>query len=98
MELGSTIQRNPRVVFRLLKDGTGVLLHLESTNYHGVDSIGALIWALLDSPRTMDDLVRELSSQLTNPPPHIADDVRTFVEDLEARDLVAAGMLPAPSS
>ncbi len=88
MELGATVQRNPRVAFRQLEDGTGVLLHLDSTNYHGVNGVGALIWSLLDSPRTLGELVVALRSQLNDPPPSLVDDVRTFVGDLEKRDLV----------
>ncbi len=89
MEQGATVQRNPRVAFRQLEDGTGVLLHLDSTNYHGVNGVGALIWCLLDSPRTLGELVMELRSQLNDPPPNLADDVRTFLGDLEQRDLVS---------
>lgn len=90
-ELESTIRRNPRVVFRQLTDGTGVLLNLDSTHYHGVDNVGALIWSLLDGPRTVGALVSELRSQLTDPPAHVTEDVQAFVADLKDRDLVTAG-------
>lgn len=89
MEPGATVQRNPHVAFRQLKDGTGVLLHLDSTYYHGVNGVGALIWSLLESPRTVDELVLELRSHLTHPPSDLPDDVREFVGDLEERDLVS---------
>lgn len=97
MQQESTIQRNPRVVFRQLSDGSGVLLHLDSTEYHGLDPIGALIWDLLDSPKTMDVLLAELRASLTDTPPALADDIQEFVGNLKDRDLIHAGPFPAPS-
>ncbi len=92
----ATVQRNPRVVFRQLNDGSGVLLHLDSTNYHGLDPMGAVIWNLLESPKTIDMLLAELRASFPETPPALADDIHEFVGDLKERDLVQAG--PRPTS
>lgn len=94
MEQETIIQRNPRVVFRQITDGTGVLLHLDSTNYHGLDPTGALIWNLLDSPKSIDMLLAELRASFPETPPALADDINEFVRDLKDRDLIQAGTRP----
>ncbi len=89
MHSDTTIRRNPRAVFRKLSDGTAVLLHVDSTAYHGVNEMGVLIWDVLETPRTFDELLVELRASLTASPPELADDVQEFVRNLEARDLVS---------
>ena len=43
------IRRNPDVVFRPLEEEQGgVLLHLQSGEYHGLNELGSLIWGLIE--------------------------------------------------
>jgi hypothetical protein len=82
------IRRSDRAVFRELADGTGVLLHLDTTAYHGVNRIGVLIWSLIDEGTTLSQLTDDVRSRVMDPPPEIADDVEEFVRDLSSRDLI----------
>jgi hypothetical protein len=91
VEAETVIRRNPRVVFRSLEDGTGVLLHLDSTAYHGVNGVGALIWSLLDASPTFGALIGKVRSRLTDPPTNLDEDVAEFISDLKTRDLVRFG-------
>jgi hypothetical protein len=89
MEPEPLIRRNPQVVYRTLANEGGVLLHLESGAYHGLNDVGTLIWSLLEEGRTLDDLVAELGTQLNDPPADLAADTERFLADLRERDLLA---------
>lgn len=83
------IRRNTDVAAHEL-GGTegGVLLHLKSGQYHGVDTIGWAIWSLLDGSRSIADLAAELRPRFPDAPDQLADDVTSFLQDLLERDLV----------
>jgi hypothetical protein len=79
--------RNPRVSYRDLEEG-GVLLHLGSGSYHGLNGTGTLIWKLLDAEPTLDRLIEEVRDNLEDPPHTIAEEVAEFVVGMTERDLV----------
>jgi hypothetical protein len=85
----TTIRRKPDVVFRELQDGEGgVLLHLLSGEYHGLNQLGCVVWGLMDSDRTFGDLVGDVRGRLDEQPDSVEQDVSTFLEGLRDRDLV----------
>jgi hypothetical protein len=96
IEPGTVVRRSDRATFRRLENGSGVILHLGSTQYHGVNEVGAAIWELIEPPRSFVDLVEELRGQLEDPPAALEVEVADFLRDLAERDLVtlsAAGDL-----
>ncbi len=85
----TTVRRKPDVVFRAVQEGEGgVLLHLESGEYHGLNQLGCVIWGLMEGDRTFGDLVIDVRGQLEDPPAGVEQDVSTFLEGLRDRDLV----------
>lgn len=89
VEPSSTLRRNEDVAFRRLAEGEGgVLLHLESGEYHGINEVGCLIWEHLDGERTVDGVADAISDAIEDPPSDLADEVREFLESLRERDLV----------
>jgi hypothetical protein len=83
------ITRNPDVVFRSLEEEQGgVLLHLQSGAYHGLNQFGSLIWGLLGNETRFADLVDGVRAETEDAPASLDEDVSSFVEDLSARDLV----------
>ena len=83
------IRRNPDVVFRPLEDEQGgVLLHMQSGEYHGLNELGALIGGLIENETRFADLVDGVRSETEEAPASVDEDVSRFVEDLSARDLV----------
>jgi len=90
MELGptTTIRRNDRAVFRKLTDGSAVILHLDSTAYHGLSHVGSVIWGLLERPRPLAELTEEVKQSFDDAPDNLDEDVAEFLTALEARDLV----------
>jgi Coenzyme PQQ synthesis protein D (PqqD) len=83
------IRRNPDVVYRSLEDEQGgVLLHMQSGEYHGLNELGSLIWGLIENETRFADLVEGVRVETVDAPASVGEDVSRFVEDLSARDLV----------
>ena len=77
------------MAFRRLAAGEGgVLLHLESGEYHGINEVGCLIWELLDGERTVDGVAVALQDQVDDAPADLTGVVVVFLGDLRERDLV----------
>ena len=52
------VRPNPRAVYRDLADGAGgVVLHLDTAVYHGVNAFGAHVWSSLGEGVTFADLM-----------------------------------------
>jgi Coenzyme PQQ synthesis protein D (PqqD) len=81
------ISRKPRVVYRDLAEG-GVLLDLESGDYHGLNSTGAAIWKLLEAETNFADLLQRFEGVVDDPPPAVRDHVTRFVDGLRQSGLV----------
>jgi hypothetical protein len=85
----SKVSPSPQVVARELStEEGGVLLHLETAQYHGVNAIGLLIWEHLDGERTVRDLVEIVRGRVQGAPPELEDDVVHFLNDVCERGLV----------
>lgn len=94
MDATSILEKNPNVAYRALAEGEGgVLLHLESGQYHGIDELGCLIWALVDGRRTVADVVDAVRGEVDDPPQALEEDVVGFLAGMEERDLVHVGAL-----
>jgi hypothetical protein len=65
-----------------------VLLNMAHDNYVGLDAIGRRIWELLETPRRIDDLCRQLSEEFEGAPEDIQADVLAFLKELAAEDMV----------
>jgi len=86
---------SPRVVrFQTLMtapvDNEIVILSLASNHYVGLDQIGRRIWELLEAPRRLDDLCRQLAGEFDATAEQIAADVLPFIVQLETEGLVHA--------
>ena len=87
--LESRVRQSPQVVARELSaDEGGVLLHLETAQYHGVNPVGLLIWQQLDGERTVRDVVDAVRTSVEGAPPQVEGDVIQFLRDVHERGLV----------
>jgi Coenzyme PQQ synthesis protein D (PqqD) len=85
----STVRPDPQVVARDTAEGEGgVLLHLTSGQYHGVNPVGLAIWELMKDGCTVSDLVDRLRDRVEDPPPSLEDDVLFFLTSIRDRDLI----------
>jgi len=82
-----TPSRNPQVVYRdLANEEGGLLLHLKSGQYHGVNETGFAIWELIDGVRTISDISAALTKD--GEAGSVGPEVSRFIEELRQRDLV----------
>lgn len=83
------IKKNPRVVYRELGEGEGgVLLHMETGQYHGLNKVGALIWSLIDGASTLPGLLTQMRERLADAPAQLEEDIARFLRDLSERNLI----------
>jgi hypothetical protein len=88
IEPTTTVRRSPRATFRRLDDGSAVVLHLDTAQYHGVNEVGAVIWELTEPGPTFEGLVAAVREQVEDPPTDLEADVEEFVYALKERGLV----------
>ena len=83
------IARNPRVAFHPLSEGHGgVLLHLDTGAYHGINPVGSLVWQLLEQQSGLAQLIEVLRSRVEGAPANLDEEIAGFVKDLLARNLL----------
>jgi coenzyme PQQ synthesis protein D (PqqD) len=86
---GVGLQKNGDVAYRQFAAGEGgVLLHLETGQYYGVNRLGAAIWNLIDGSRTGEGVVAELRQGVEDPPSTLGADVERFLDGIRRRDLI----------
>ena len=86
------IRPNPRSTFRELAEGSGgVLLHLDTAAYHGLNEMGVAIWSLIEPGITFGALIEALRSEIADAPASLDDDVATFLDELRQRNLILVG-------
>jgi predicted metal-dependent hydrolase len=85
----SRVRQSPDVVARELSPAEGgVLLHVETAQYHGLNPVGLLIWELIDGERTVTEVVEAVRARLEEAPPQLEDEVLSFLNDVHERGLV----------
>ena len=89
IDQATRIRRNPDVVFRQLEEEQGgVLLHLESGEYHGLNDLGSLIWRLIENETTFANVVAGVRAETEDAPAEAEQEVSDFLDDLNRRNLV----------
>ncbi len=66
-----------------------VMMSATKGSYLGLSAVGARIWELLDVPRTIDDLCRQLVEEFDVGPDVCAAEVETFLRELEQHGAIA---------
>lgn len=63
-------------------------LELENGNFYGFNASAARIWALIERPRTLDDICAALATEFDVAPSPCRADTLTMLHELEADGLV----------
>ena len=69
-------------------DGETVLMHVEQGQYYGLARTAHVIWLLLETPLTFEQLCAALTKRYAGAADVIAADTRRFVEKMAAEALV----------
>ena len=69
-------------------DGEAVILNLADGVYYGLDPVGARVWALMEQPRTVAELVDAVVAEWEVDAPTAERDLLDLLADLAERGLV----------
>lgn len=86
MSPGTVIRHSDKVVYRSIGDD-GVLLHVESGQYHEINAVGCRIWELC-ADNSVANVVSALQREYPDAPAQLEDEVVGFLRDLHARALI----------
>ena len=84
----SLLQRNDAAFLSAELDSELVLMHLESSDYFGMDKTTTQIWKLLEQPKTIAELVADLEQLYMVAADKCEADIRPVLEDMVSRDFV----------
>lgn len=87
----SILRPNPQVVLTEMRDGTAVLLHLETRFYFTLNATGVFVWKLLASDRTWDheSLAQALTREFEVDLARASADLSALLDELRAQELLA---------
>jgi hypothetical protein len=68
--------------------GETVVLDMRSGMYYGMEHVGALIWRLLEEPRTLAEIQRAVLEEYDVDADQCERDVIAFLEEMETAGLV----------
>ena len=91
--LDATVVATDRQLSTTLADEV-IILGLDDSMYYGLSGTGARIWELLQTPRTIDDLVTTIAGEFEVDRGRLEADLDVLLGDLESRGLIAITRTP----
>ena len=95
--LESRVSRNEAIVFTDLDD-TIVMMDVDEGQYYELDPIGARVWNLLETGRSVADLCDVLASEFDVDPDTCRHDTLQFLEEANAMRIVQVEPAQAPTA
>lgn len=71
-----------------------IILGLDDSMYYGLTATGARIWALVQTPRTIDELLAAITAEFDVDRERAEADLQPLLADLQSRGLVAITRSP----
>jgi hypothetical protein len=68
--------------------GEVVILNLKSSTYHGLNEVGAWIWNLIQTPKTVKDIKAAILAEYEVEAEHCDRDLLALLENLLAAELI----------
>jgi Coenzyme PQQ synthesis protein D (PqqD) len=68
--------------------GEAIVLNMKSGTYFGMDQVGALIWNLLDKPRTVGEIREAIVREYEVDSDTCERDLTSFLDSLESAGLI----------
>jgi hypothetical protein len=69
-------------------EGEAVILHLESGVYYGLNPVGAWVWELIQSPKTVDEIRQAVLGHFDVEPERCQRELDKLLSDLKAAHLI----------
>lgn len=66
----------------------GTFYVMKNRQAYKITGIGEDIWNLIDGNNTFDDIVKEISGKYSQPTDVISNDINSFLNELEKRELI----------
>jgi hypothetical protein len=85
--LDTVLQRKEGLLFNKL-DGELVMLSVQNSQYYGMDKIGAKIWELIETPKSLKSLVSDLLSHYEVSEEKCTQDTIEFLLKLDEKKLI----------
>lgn len=81
-------RRNPDLIAADM-DGDVVMMSIDRGDYYGIGGVGARVWELLESPKTLDDIVQTICREFEVDQVRCHVDMARFLDELQAHGVVS---------
>lgn len=72
-----------------MTDGEATLIHIDSTNYYGLNPTGTFIWNLLDAKdASLDEIVEAVGREYETEPAAIREEIEGLLLELKREQLI----------
>jgi hypothetical protein len=89
----TTVVAAKQTVFSNLGDEVAIL-SLRSGQYYGLNAVGAFVWSLIQTPRTLAEICSAVEKEFDVTRERCEHDVGVLVDELRAQNLVDVGETP----
>nr|WP_315051106.1 PqqD family protein [uncultured Brevundimonas sp.] len=87
VDVSGTFAADPEVVASDV-DGGAALLDLRSSQYYGLNPVGALVWARLQTPQTLDQLAFAVAEAFDVDPAVCREDIAQLLGTFDQAGLI----------
>jgi hypothetical protein len=72
-------------------DGQATILNIRTGNYFGLDDVGAAVWRIMSLPRTVAEIVQEITNEYDVEVAQCENDLVSLLSELARHGLVEIG-------
>lgn len=91
--LNQALSPNPQGVAAEVLDGEAIIINLATGIYYSMDGVGGTMWELIESGRSLDEIVAATVARYDVSPERVEEDVRQVAEELVREELVTVSDL-----
>jgi hypothetical protein len=86
VELQSTVQRNPDMIFTDF-GAEMVMLSMEDSRYYGINEVGVRVWELIETPTPIAGIIDVICDEFDVSTERCEQDVLAFVSQLQQKNM-----------
>jgi hypothetical protein len=88
MKINTLYQHGSATIFTEPEPGSGVVLQLDTGEYHQLNAVACYVWNLLEAPTSGASLVAKIAEQYSAPEQEATQDVAELLASLLDRKLI----------